>query len=145
MHDNYGLLIAACIGSIVISCAMICFVQITRMVPYNYVILLLFTLCESYMVASCAAVSDESAVLAAAFSTAAIVIGLTIFVWFAKVDFTFLGPIILIIGLQMAMLSIFIFFFHFKTLKMIYCSLAVILFCFYLIFDTQLIMGGKRY
>lgn len=25
MHDNYGLLIACCIGSIVISCAMVCF------------------------------------------------------------------------------------------------------------------------
>ena len=136
MKVNYGLLIAACIGSIVLSCAMICFLQLTRTVPYNYVMLGLFTLCESYLVASCAAVSDPDAVIAAAFSTAAIVIGITVFVYIVKVDFTFLGPIILIIGLQMCMLSIFIFFFHFKTLKMVYCSLAVILFCFYLIFDT---------
>ena len=69
------------------------------MVPYNYVMLLLFTLCESYLVASSAAVSDESAVVCAAFSTAVIVIGITVFVWFSKVDFTFLGPIVLIIGL----------------------------------------------
>ena len=99
MQDNYGLLIACCVGSIVISCAMICFLPLTRMVPYNYIMLLLFTLCESYLVASCAAVSDESAVICAAFSTAVIVLGITVFVWFSKVDFTFLGPIVLIIGL----------------------------------------------
>jgi FtsH-binding integral membrane protein len=32
-----------------------------------------------------------------------------------------------------------------RTLHLIYAYLAVILFSFYLLFDTQLIMGGKRY
>jgi protein lifeguard len=32
-----------------------------------------------------------------------------------------------------------------RTLHLIYAYLAVILFSFYLLYDTQLIMGGKRY
>ena len=55
MHDHWGLLMAACIGSVAISCVMICCIQLTRTVPINYVLILLFTLCEAYMVASVAA------------------------------------------------------------------------------------------
>lgn len=102
-------------------------------------------MCEAYLVAAVAAVSEPEAVLAAAFSTAAIVIAITVFVWFSKSDFTYLAPIIICIGMSMFMLSIFIFAFHFKALHMVYCALAVILFSLYLIFDTQLILGGKRY
>lgn len=136
MHQHYGLLIACAIGAIVINCAMICFFPLTRMVPINYILLLMFTICEAYLVASVAAVSDKEAVLAAAFSTAAIVLAITVFSWFVKTDFTYLGPIMLIIGMTMFSMSIFVFVFRFKALKMVYCALGVILFSLYLLFDT---------
>lgn len=136
MHDNWGLLLACCIGTIVISCAMVCFIQLTRQVPINYILLLLFTVLEAYLVASVAAVSDKEVVLAAAFTTAAIVVGISIFAWTVKVDFTILGPIVLILALSMSMVAIFAFAFHFKGLHMVYCGIGVILFGFYLLFDT---------
>lgn len=114
MQDNYGLLIACCIGAIVINCAMICFMNLTRTVPINYILLGLFTVCEAYMVASVAAVSETEAVLAAAFSTSAIVISITVYVWFTKTDFTVLGPLIVILGMSMCMISLFIFAFKFN-------------------------------
>lgn len=58
MDDHTGLLIAACVGSLVVCCTMICCLQLTRMVPINYILLLLFTVCEAYMLASVAAKTD---------------------------------------------------------------------------------------
>lgn len=83
-----------------------------------------------------AAVSDPDVVLAAAFSTAAIVIGISIFAWTVKVDFTIIGPIVIILALSMSMVAIFSFAFHFRGLHMVYCGIGVILFGFYLLFDT---------
>ena len=115
------------------------------MVPINYIMLLMFTLCEAYLVASVAAVSDPEAVICAAFSTAAIVLAIMVFSWFNKVDFTYFAPIIIVVAMSMCMLSIFIFAFHFRALKVVYCTLGVIIFSLYLLVDTQLIMGGNRY
>lgn len=43
------------------------------------------------------------------------------------------------------MFCIFLFFTNNKILHIIYCSLCVILFGIYLIFDTQLVIGGKKH
>ena len=145
MQKNWGLMLACCIGACVLSCVMICCVQLTRKVPVNYALLFLFTVMEAYMVAACAAVSKPEIVMAAAASTAAIVLGITVYAWRTKTDFTICGPAIIILSLAMCMTSLFIFAFKWPYMHMIYCCIAVIVFSFYLIFDTQLIMGGKRY
>ncbi len=98
------------------------------------------------MVASVAAVSDPQIVLQAAFSTAAITIALTLFACFTNLDFVILGPLLaLVLSLAVMMSMIFIFAFQFRLWHSIYCGLGVIFYSIYLIMDTQLIMGGKRY
>ena len=54
MQTNWGLLIAACIIVFVLSCVMLCCIKVTRIVPYNYGLLFLFTFCEAYLVAAIA-------------------------------------------------------------------------------------------
>jgi FtsH-binding integral membrane protein len=77
--------------------------------------------------------------------TAAMVISLTIYAFTTKADFTIMGGMFFILGASMLMLAIFCLFVRFYWLHMLYCCLGVILFGLYLVFDTQLIMGGKRY
>jgi len=81
----------------------------------------------------------------AALITAAMVVGLTVYAFTTKSDFTFLGPALFVVGFALCAFGIILMFTHSKTLYLIYCFLAVILFGFYLIFDTQLIIGGHHY
>ena len=47
--------------------------------------------------------------------------------------------------MALLILSIFGIIFRSYILQMVICTLGIFLFGVYLIFDTQLIMGGKRY
>jgi len=71
-------------------------------------------------------------------------IGITTYAFTTKTDFTVCAPALFVIGFTFAFLLPF-FFMWTRTLHLIYAGLGVILFSFYLLFDTQLIMGGKRY
>ena len=51
MYDNWWLELVLVIVAIIIEIALICNRTLARAVPANYIALLLFTLCESYMVA----------------------------------------------------------------------------------------------
>ena len=56
----------------------------------------------------------------------------------------------LILGFTLCTTTLFILIFglttgNYRVAHMIICGIAVMLFSFYLIYDTQLIMGGKRY
>jgi len=49
--DNLWLYITLVIVAVIFELIMICVRKVARSVPVNYIILLLFTLCESYVVA----------------------------------------------------------------------------------------------
>ncbi len=140
MQVNYGLLIAAMVILIVVNCAMICFMQLARTVPINYVLLLIFTVCEAYCVACCCIGVDPNYVCAAAGATAGMVVAVTIFAWFTKNDFTIMGPMFVVLGMTMAMFGLMFWFLPpgdgKRTVYIVYCSLVVLVFGFYLIFDT---------
>ena len=145
MRDNVGLIVAAFIGEIVTSITLLCCRSVSRHVPTNYILLSIFTLCEAYIVAFIAARFDPQIVTVAAFCTAGMTIGITVYAFTTKNDFTVLGPILFVVGFTLAFASIFFFVFASRTMHIVWCIIAVILFSFYLLFDTQLIMGGKRY
>jgi protein lifeguard len=145
MIDNIGLIIAAFVGEIVTSIALLCCRSVSRHVPTNYILLTIFTACEAYIVSFIAARFDPQIVMVAAFATAGMTIGITVYAFTTKSDFTIFGPLLFVIGFTLAFASIFFFAFAGRTMHIIWCIIAVILFSFYLLFDTQLIMGGKRY
>jgi FtsH-binding integral membrane protein len=70
----------------VIICSLSCCENLARKVPTNYILLLVFTLCQSYMVSfTCTCYTKESVVVAAV-GTAALVGGLTAYAFCAKTD-----------------------------------------------------------
>jgi FtsH-binding integral membrane protein len=102
-----------------------------------------FTACEGYTISYiCAAVNDPVIVVQAAFMTAGLVCGLTLYAVTTKHDFTVFGGLLWAIGSIFLIFSLFSVFFG-TTMRLIYCGLGVFLFSIYLIFDTQLIIGGK--
>lgn len=112
-----------------------------RSYPLNYVLLTGFTLVESYTVGTTVTFFDKSIVLQALIMTTGIFIGLTLFTFQSKYDFSGMAPflfgglwVIIIIGF------VGIFFPYDKTFDLIIATGTAILFCGFIIYDTFNIM-----
>lgn len=134
--------IALALG-IAIEIMIFCVPKVAWKVPYNYILVLLFTICEGYMISYlCSYVFDKYGddggflVMMAATFTLAAVVGLTIYACKTKSDFTTKGAV-----LFMACLSLFIFgimsgVFYAKAVNLMYSVICAILFGLYIVYDT---------
>mmetsp|Transcript_22723 Transcript_22723/g.36887 ORF Transcript_22723/g.36887 Transcript_22723/m.36887 type:complete len:289 (-) Transcript_22723:175-1041(-) len=111
--------------------------------PANAILLAAFTTVEAFMVGTvvtvyCAA-GMKGIVLEAVFLTGAIFIGLTLFTFQSKIDFSFMGA-----GLSMGLGALLLWGFFAMLFGMqtgyVYALLGCILFSGYILFDTWLIM-----
>jgi FtsH-binding integral membrane protein len=59
-------------------------------------------------------------------------------------DFTAMGGILFVGIIILFILAIFAIIFPSQVLVLVYASLGALLFCFYLVYDIQLMMGGKH-
>lgn len=121
-----------------------CVRAIGRTVPINYILLFIFTLCESYMLMLCCATYNANVVIAAAALTAAVTVALTIYAFTTKTDFTWLGGM-LFAGICILIVTGLLFCFldtkNNNFLYILYCAAGVFIYSIYLIYDTQLISG----
>lgn len=97
MNNNAVLLPLVAVLAIIIELIILCNKDLGRRVPHNYILLGLFTLCESYMVSFTASVYEPSIVVTAAFMTAGVVIGLSIHAWRSDSDYTVMGGVMTMI------------------------------------------------
>lgn len=125
---------------------LICFPELYRTVPINYIMLFIWTVCESYLVGTASSFYPPEIVLVAAGLTTVIVLTLTVYSFTTETDFTVHAALLYSLSMVLFLWGLFILIFGF-FLYTLYCVLGVILFSVYLIFDTQLIIGkyGKEY
>jgi hypothetical protein len=144
----YILLIISVIGIFATIIPLFCSRTIAKRVPLNYILLLIFTLCESYSLFLLSACYEPQIVITAMVLTAAIVIGLTFYAMTTKSDFTMCG------GCLFACLFLFIAFgillaiFGINNNKSVYmfvCLVGLLIYSIYLVYDTQLTMGKGAY
>lgn len=83
-------------------------------------------------------------VLMAVGITAAVCLALTIFALQTKVDFTMMGGILLACMVVFMIFGFVAIFFKGKIITLVYASVGALLFSVYLIYDTQLMMGGDH-
>jgi len=107
-------------------------------------ILVIFTLGFSLMVGCCAAVSDPKIVFMAAVMTLFITLALTTYAYYTKTDLTYCGGFLCIFGMTLMLFGMFMWWGQCSTMNIIYSCLGVIFYGFFLIYDTQLLMGGSR-
>merc|ERR1719401_1180121 len=136
------------IGTMCIFC---CAPHLVRKSPHNYIILLLFTLAESIVVGLISVRYTQESVILALGVTIVTVIALTIFACQTKYDFTGCGPYLCVGFLCLFMLGFFIWlgsFFltgpAFHTLRLMYAAGGALLFSCFIVYDTQLILGGSH-
>jgi protein lifeguard len=157
--DNVWLYFVLLIFLVIIEIAMICCRKVSRTVPLNYILLLLFTLCESYIVSWICiyytvyydyelreyVVGSYDTVLMALGMTVAIVLAVTGYACTTKTDFTMKMGIVWIIGMAFMLFCLFTIFWYNRILEIVIGCIGTILFGIYLLIDTQLILGKGRY
>lgn len=154
-HTRLGmyLMFVSLAGSIGTLCVFQIYPDVMRRPPTNYLIMLLFTVCESVMIGFACSHYALHSILTAFGIVAAMVISLTLFSCQTRVDFTGIGP-------YLSVGSIFLLGFAFDfvlgtmlgyggstafiTLSLVYSCMGALLFSFYIIFHTQLIVSGKH-
>ena len=149
MQKNWGFLIVAFIVMIFTEIALICCRKMARKVPVNYILLLIFTLCESYLVANiCSyyAISQPGIVIMSGLGTALITLACTLYAFFTKTDFTMMGGMIWLLAMSLLILVLFSFLFVWNTF-LYNCIIAFCIFLMgiFLIYDTQLIVGKGKH
>jgi FtsH-binding integral membrane protein len=144
-----GLLILSAVILIVVGYALFCYRSVARTVPTNYILLGLYTMAEAYALPyTCTQFPTEKVLLALAL-TAGIVVTLTIYACTTKTDFTICGGLLFIAGFAVFALGIAMIFLrgnkHFETMYLVYNVIGACLAGLYLIYDTQLVVGGGQY
>lgn len=76
--------------------------------------------------------------------TAGVCLALTIFAFQTKWDFTVLGGALFAAGFILLIFGIVAIFVRSQTMTILYASIGAIIFSLYLVYDTQLMMGGKH-
>ncbi|XP_071689473.1 protein LIFEGUARD 2-like [Rutidosis leptorrhynchoides] len=115
--------------------------------PVNYVLLGIFTVSLAFAVGLTCAFTSGKVILEAVILTAVVVVSLTLFTfWAAKrgYDFNFLGPFLFGAVMVLVVFSFIQIFFPLgKISVMVYGGLSAIVFCGYIVYDTDNLI--KRY
>ncbi|XP_013874060.1 protein lifeguard 2 [Austrofundulus limnaeus] len=120
-----------------------------RQFPWNLILLAIFTLSLSYMTGMLSSYYNTKSVVMCLGIAAAVCLIVTIFSFQTKFDVTSCQGVLFIFCIVMfvsgLVLAIVLPFQYVPWLDAIYAILGAILFTMFLAFDTQLLMGNKRY
>merc|ERR1712137_98414 len=133
-------------------CGISCCHQVFRQFPANYIFLFAFTVVEGLIVGYLSARYTWQSVILAAGVTVGIFFTMTLYACFTKTDFSGAGPYLfgalmslIFMGFAIMILS---FFTDVRWLVVLLDLCGVLLFTFYIVYDTQKILGswgGHKY
>lgn len=124
--------------------ALCCFQDVRRTVPMNYIFLGVFTVAQSFMLGVVCIRYKTDIVLMAVGITAIVCLALTLFAFQSFCDFTVFGGALFVASIILLVLGLVAFFFPGRTISLVYASLGAFLFSVYLVYDTQMMMGGDH-
>merc|ERR1712154_206949 len=146
VQENQWLMFASWGAAFVCIIVLACCGDVRRKSPGNFICLAVFTVCESFMLGTIATFYTTDAVLMAVGSTAAVTLALTLFAFQTKIDFTGCGAALLCILVIFIMSGIFLSIFgvNDRAANIGYSAVGCLIFSLYLIYDTQIMLGGKH-
>lgn len=139
--------------SLVISCIFCCCPDTMRKTPQNYGLLVVFTLAEGVLVGFACLQYTLGSVILCCGLTGFVTLGLTLYATNSKTDFTGFGPylfcallVIFGMGVMMSLASSFGLMGSatFGALQMVYAGAGALVFSCFIVYDTQMIIGGKH-
>ncbi|KOC61741.1 Protein lifeguard 1, partial [Habropoda laboriosa] len=127
---------------IVLTICMVCCTTVRRKTPMNFVFLFIFTIAESFLLGTISSLYKSEEVLLAVGITAAVCLALTLFSFQTKYDFTALNGILFVALFIFIIFGIVAMIWQGRTMTIVYSSIGALLFSVYLVYDTQMLMGG---
>ncbi|XP_022106174.1 protein lifeguard 1-like [Acanthaster planci] len=124
--------------------ALSCCADLRRSFPANFIALFLFTICEGVLLGLACSTYDTTTVLIAAGITGILVLALTIFAFQTRIDFTMMSGMLFVALITLLLFGIFAAIFHNRVLDIVYASIGAVIFGLFIVFDTQLLLGGKH-
>ncbi|XP_042207040.1 protein lifeguard 3-like isoform X2 [Homarus americanus] len=125
--------------------SLVCCSGIRRRWPGNFIVLGLFTLALSYMAGTIASTFDTKIVFMTVGITCVICFLITLFATQTKYDFTGCGIYLFVATMVMFLFGIIAIFTYNKILDTVYAGGIALLFSMYLVYDTQMVVGGRRH
>lgn len=122
-----------------------CVEKARRSFPTNMLLLGAFTAVQAFLVGTLSAYYNIEAVAIAFAVTSAAVIAITIFAINTKIDVTKYGTLLLVALVAFIVLLIMGMFWVNKVLWLVLSGIACLIFSAYLLYDIQLVMGGRYY
>ncbi|XP_007547398.1 protein lifeguard 1 [Poecilia formosa] len=144
VRENYWFSYTMMSGVLVLILALSCCGNIRRQVPLNFIALGLFTVAEGLMLGSVAAYFEAEAVMWAVGATALVSFGMSLFAMQSKWDFTAGSGCLWMFAWSLFSFLLMCAIIRSQFLYIFYAYLGTVLFSLYLVFDTQLILGGKH-
>lgn len=123
---------------------MACCGEIRRKTPHNFIFLGLFTVAQGLMLGIFTIRYEAQEVFTAVGLTCAICFGLTLFSLQTKWDFTMMGGFLFVGLLIVFLFGLIVAFFPGSVASSVYSACGALLFSFYLVYDTQMMMGGNH-
>ena len=138
---NYWILFIDGTMIFIIMMVIMCFSQIARKVPTNYILLAIFTLGFSLLVGCVAAMTDPTIVLMAAIMTFCVTFALMIYAYYTKTDFTYMGGFFFIFWMVFMVFEVFKWLWEENSpLSPVICAVIVMVYGGYMIYNTKMIM-----
>lgn len=142
--ENGWLYMLSVVIVIFMMCYMPCMYKFYRRVPINYIIMAVFCLAHSWVLAHITIFYKQSIVIAAALITMGMFIGLTLYACCTKTDMTYMGGLLSTLTMSAVLILILFSFFMSKIGYLIMIGVLICLLSLWIVHDTQLIIGGKH-
>ena len=140
--SNIAITIVVFVIAIAVMCTLSC-TSLHRKVPINYILLGVFTLCEAWLAGSASIQYNWVVVVEAASLTASVSVAISLYAITTKTDYTIYAPMIFITCIVFMVAGMFAYYIG-PTASLIWCVVGVLLFSFYLLIETQQIVGGQN-
>ncbi|CAD7936331.1 unnamed protein product [Amoebophrya sp. A25] len=141
-----GLVAFVMVFPLLLTCVAMCRPHLLREYPSNYGFLAAMTVSMGVLVGFACMRYEAWSILGVAGLTAGIVAGLGAFAMQTKYDFTGMAPYLFACLLCLIVTSFVLALFPIsQPVMMVYSGLGSLLFCFYIIYDIQMIVDGKHH
>jgi FtsH-binding integral membrane protein len=135
--------VSAILGFVLL-CAFLCCTETMKQKPNDKIFLTLFTASLTYTLCFVSVFYKTQVVLLGGLSTLGMFSGLSLYAVQTKVDYTDCGNTLCILLLALILLGFMVPFVHAPVVQICYSVGGATLFSFYIVYDTQLIMGDSN-
>jgi len=115
-----------------------------KMKPYNWMYMFSYTLFMTYLLGVVGVVYSSQMLLLGGITTLSIFLGLSLYAIQSKYDYTQYGNYLIIVLFSLILFGFILSFTNIPILNTFYSVLGAIIFAFYIVYDTQLIVGGNH-